>query len=432
MEKKIDKTLINYMIISVIFVLKLVTNHNIFVIINCIFIGICILKEKQERKAKYLFFVVPWSSTFKFSSDGLSFYTLIALIYVLSTILNFIKNKNNKIHIKPIMFLLGMLVILLINNISLDGNSSSILFIIGWILNFIVAYFIVISIENKEDISRYTNSYIISILISGIFVFILSYVPSIKNNLYQYINIFEMNIGGLDVYRFTGLESDPNFYATQLITLIAITLKKLSNKKDYIVFVLLLIIGILTLSKTFILLLALLLLLGVITSTKDIKFKNIVYIFIAGMIIVIACPQIAEVYNTRLTSYDNINDFTTGRYDLWKEYAKEIITNFRTLLIGNGVNASYLYISDLKMNKGAHNSYLYIIYEMGIIGALFYILFFRELYKYLKKKLQIDNRIKFVNFLPLIILLCASFSLDLINMDWMIYLLIIVIINTVT
>ena len=417
MKKKVDKTMVNYIIISVIFILKLVTNNNIFVIINCILIGTCILKETQESKAKYLFFVVPWSSIFKFSSNSFSFYTLVALVYVLTSIYNFTKYKNNKISIKPIIFLMGMVVILLINNISLKGNISSIAFIFGWILNFIVVYFIVISIKNNEEIKNYTNSYILSILISGISVFILSYIPSVKNNLYEYINVFEMNIGGIKAYRFTGLESDPNFYATQIITLLAITLNRLSSKKDYVFFVLLVIIGILTL----------LLLLGCVAS--EIKFRNVIYFLIVALIIVTIFPQIVEIYSERLTGYDNINDFTTGRYDLWKEYATAISTDLKTIFMGNGVNANNLYISYLKINKGAHNSYLYIIYEMGIIGTGFYILFFKELFKNLKNKLKIDKRLKLINFLPLIILLCASFSLDLINMDWMIYLLILVSIN---
>lgn len=67
-----------------------------------------------------------------------------------------------------------------------------------------------------------------------------------------------------------------------------------------------------------------------------------------------------------------------GRLELWKRYIKDIVSSPKKLLFGNGISADIL-------GTSPHNSYFFIVYQLGIIGTLITFLIFYLIYKKLLK-----------------------------------------------
>lgn len=61
----------------------------------------------------------------------------------------------------------------------------------------------------------------------------------------------------------------------------------------------------------------------------------------------------------RMTS----GDFSTGRFELWRTYSEYIFNNPITLLLGEGLGATYFQAA------APHNTYLEIIYLLGLVGG---------------------------------------------------------------
>lgn len=67
-----------------------------------------------------------------------------------------------------------------------------------------------------------------------------------------------------------------------------------------------------------------------------------------------------------------------GRLELWKRYIKEIVSSPKNIIFGSGISADIL-------GTSPHNSYLFIVYQLGIIGTLITFLIFYLIYKKLLK-----------------------------------------------
>ena len=69
----------------------------------------------------------------------------------------------------------------------------------------------------------------------------------------------------------------------------------------------------------------------------------------------------------RLFSADDFNSLTTGRFNLWQSYIEYFSLHIDKLIFGGGLGAPLL------DDKAAHNTYIELIYNYGIIGIALFI-----------------------------------------------------------
>lgn len=171
--------------------------------------------------------------------------------------------------------------------------------------------------------------------------------------------------------RFTGLYYDPNYYSIGVITAVFLCLtlffRKEGNRALLLTIIVILIsFGFTTYSKMF--LLAILMVMLIFTLQKLKKIKHIIWTLIFVLIICGAFYTWAqnsgymEVMQERLTG----DDISTGRFDIWEGYISYIFSSMKSLFFGIGLGGDYY------MGKGPHNSYIEIIYFLGIIGTVIF------------------------------------------------------------
>ena len=215
------------------------------------------------------------------------------------------------------------------------------------------------------------------------------------------------------VNRFSGLQGNPNYFTVDIIMAlsgIAILLFRENNRLPYIIlFIVLTVIGFLSLSKSFLIswvVLIFFMALYIIKSHKQ-RVRRLIFIMLAtiGLIYFVAAEQINE-YIIRFTeTIDDMSDFTTGRTDIWRGYITTIWNNLKILFVGNGINGS------LVNGRGVHNTYLEAIYSLGILGTSLFLLVLCICFKFNTK---ISEK---VQFLPLIILLIRFLAIGLLAFD---------------
>ncbi len=211
-----------------------------------------------------------------------------------------------------------------------------------------------------------------------------------------------------DTLRFAGVSYDPNFYT--LLTMIAFMLLffgGIAQKHKLLVgigTIVALVTGVITYSKSFYITFALLMVVYLFSNHKKIV-KRVGYVFIAILVgFIFFSEQIINLLEpiiVRFTGGKSMNDFTTGRVDLWTLYWNDIFKTLESFFIGNG-------IQDFGQ-AAAHNTYLELLYKFGIFGVLFDLLLLNVCVKSIPKS---TSRSLIVKFGILTIFLALLFALS--------------------
>lgn len=140
-------------------------------------------------------------------------------------------------------------------------------------------------------------------------------------------------------------------------------------------FVALLVIGLSTFSKTFLILASVICLTLFIWSIKN-KEQTVFFTFSCtigfALIFLLLSSTIRNVLFDRfMNNFENCKSFgdfvnlvTTGRLGLWKGYLKEIGSSPINLLFGKGLGAGIVGI------ESSHNMYITLVYQLGIVGTI--------------------------------------------------------------
>ena len=322
-----------------------------------------------------LMFFLPFAPLLKIYYGTISFFTLALLcVYVISA---FFGSKGQDVrHFIPALLItaLSMLVKLAYNE---SFSNSYFLFIV----TLLFLPFIKNEILKKYDFLSLTLFFVLGITIAAITSQFLIYFPSIM----QFIN----RIDFYDSVRLAGYYGDPNFYSAHISAALAgtlILLLKSGSKKRIVALVVMVLVllycGLLSISKSFLLISVCLFLLWIskLLFTKgkiSLKF-SIVSMAIVAAIFLLSSTIFTDSVNLILSRFSNDNslsDFTTKRTDIWLNYFKHFIDNPAIFLFGHG------YSSVLVYEKAAHNTLIQLIFQFGIVGFSFYVLWLLFLLK---------------------------------------------------
>ena len=310
-----------------------------------------------------LLFFLPWAQLLKMNPTSFSFYTFGLVLICGINLLK--KTRFRKYHI---IIASALLAVTLFSKM-LDASGLSFDYIAFLML---VLLFPVVKDEwnaHQYDFYRLVFFFSASVILAAL----CAQEFATYSNIARYIRVDAY----LTVTRLSGFYSDPNFYTAQITAalggaLVAI-LKETSKRRTTCLAVFLLMLlycGLLSGSKSFIVIVTLLLVLWIIEVIKMrgrlmLKIGLLIGSLVAIVLIATATflSSLVDVFVTRLSASDNWSEFTTGRVDIWATYLEELLSNEKLLLLGKG-------FSNINLNnRASHNTIIQCVYQFGLIGV---------------------------------------------------------------
>ncbi|KQL17972.1 O-antigen ligase family protein [Cytobacillus solani] len=419
-----------FLSVACVFILSLghaVNSKMLILMAIALFMGMTFFMDKRYFLPIMLFFL-PWSPVLKFSPGTHSFYSMIVpCLFMLVILEYFIKNKKYKLKFIfiPLFLSAYTLTIKLVNGI-IPGNSH---FFFILLIIFIPMYMH----KYKDEINFETCVLFITTgVLSACFASkILMTLP----HMVGYINVYTWKRMGLT--RLSGFYGDANFYSVHILVAIACLLLTLKNtKKTISIMVQLLSIialiyfGMLSVSKMFILCLVLMggiWLFCFLIVRQSVMYKLKFLLFSVVILIAFFSSSLfTEQLNQYLIRFSMVSDaqsLTTGRSELVNMYIEYFMGNLNTLFFGMGLSPVYV------NGYSSHNTIIQMIYQLGILGSILMIGWWRMVYKGLSNKIKLS----FVNSMYLLMIGVAYFlpwlSLEMLYFDEFFYITILVFIS---
>lgn len=310
-----------------------------------------------------ILFFLPFAPLLKFRPGTISFFTIaLLLVYGIYTVTG--SRRVKVLHLIPALLLVVMTLIVK-TAYGHDLDNSYVLFAITLML----VPFITRELDEGYDFYWLTVCFALGICLAAITAQYLTVFPTIS----RYIDV-NVNLG---FARRSGYNGDPNFYSAHITTALSgILVLLLSETKRSKLFVLaalaclLLYCGLMSVSKSFLLISVCLLLLWVLTlllqrGKVSVKVTLIVTLVVAGGFL-LSSTVFTDMLNTifsRFSQDANLSDFTTGRTEVWARYIQAMLEDVRLLLFGQG------YSDVIIGEKPAHNTLLEGLFQLGLIGC---------------------------------------------------------------
>lgn len=290
-------------------------------------------------------------------------------------------------YVKLNMSILFILSIALIESIHVfrninNGAGESVIILLGFILCLAPFSFI-------NSISNYFNK------VKTIELFFLGYMSfTVITFIKYYINFGTLNIFN-NVQRFGFVENpkeadsgsliiNPNtigIYSALIITIILVLIyfKILKiNVKSIFIFSFSMLIGLMTLSRTFLLMLTVVLVIYILISIRKrniIALSGIIVAFFAIIINFLLNPQLLEMLKKRLFESDDISG---SRFSIYEEYLKIIFSNDWLFTFGIGMQDYLVKIGRFNalIDQATHNVVLEVLTIWGVLGLVLVVCLF--------------------------------------------------------
>jgi O-antigen ligase len=399
----------------------------------------------NQKKLRYLFLFIMLELVFYLGAYYNSFFSYVGLLLImLFSVIMTIEDSfylllfllpNRRLIVLPLIniSLLNIIIFISLFKLIRRNNFKIPIFIVNILM---VLYFFIIS----RSFFTFKISLLDFLLISRYMILILFIIlyskyanknSNYKNYIYFFVSgtvmlfILELLIDYKTLFSFNGrlfvnsIYNNPNFignnlsFAISILLVILLKNKKFKIKNIIIVFILI-IFGLATQSRAFILSFIFsifyVIFFGLLYKNKFIK-KNSIYLFltsILGLLVLFSFDFFREFIFLALDRIFNPRggDISNGRFELWKEYIKVMIDNLNYLFLGVGSN-SY---KKLGIENVAHNAYIEMVVNYGIIGFSIIIYVFNWFWKRLARVLLYNGHesIKYIGYLPLLIIIINS------------------------
>lgn len=318
---------------------------------------IAVVVLSEEDSICLLMFLMPFASIFKASPTSQSFFTYLLLFYVLWCL--FKKRRINASFLRHFVFLLVFLVSQML-------ISVNILRTVKFVANILFIYYVVNGNTHKDN-KRIYLYYILGIIMSSA-VAAFGLIPDLS----KYVEIKALSQYYDNLVRFTGLYGDPNYYSINVIISLCLTVilyhkKQLGTVLTLLFAAALVTFAIMTYSKSAFLMLLLPLLLLLYSQVRKRKYFVFALLFLAAIIL------LSRVLARRIDAFDvvlsrlfgdNGGSLTTGRDTIWENYIGYFSKSWWTVIVGGGFNAA------LVNEHAAHNTYIDLIYYLGLVGTI--------------------------------------------------------------
>jgi len=309
-----------------------------------------------------ILFFLPFAPLLKFRPGTISFFTIaLLLIYCIYAVTG--SRRVKVLHLIPAL-LLVVLTLVVKTAYGYELDNSYILFAVTLML----VPFITRELDAGYDFYWLTICFALGICLAAVTAQYLTVFPTIS----RYIDVNT----SLGMIRRSGYNGDPNFYSSHITAVLSgILVLLLHNDKRNKLFVLvplaclLLYCGLMSVSKSFVLVSACLLLLWVMAlllqrGRVSVKVTLVVTLLVAGLFLLSSTvfTDLLNVVFSRFSQDNNLSDLTTGRTDVWGHYVTAMLEDARLLFFGQG------YTDVILGEKPTHNTLLEIVFQLGLIG----------------------------------------------------------------
>ena len=341
-------------------------------------------------------FSVSFANIFKTSPSAQSLFTYIILGYVAYQMLMGRCCSSN--FWVPFILLIGFLCAQFL-------MSVHILMTIKFVVNFLFIYFALYDALGQEK--GIFLGYIGGVICSSAAAWL-----GLVNHLDRYFDFDYVLTDTVSKTRFSGFYSDCNYYAVNLIIALCLVVilfhrKELKPVTAALSSLTLFFFAIMTYSKSA--LIMLLIPVAMFLYCNNISGRYALQMAcVAGLVFFVIYAISGKIgflstVMSRIQNADNLNQLTTGRFDLWKKYINSFSKSFFRLLMGNGFGAK------LVGGKGAHNTYIDFLYYLGIAGTFLVVHLLRVTSTELNRR---KRRRNFLNYSILIVILIMYFFLS--------------------
>lgn len=315
-----------------------------------------------------ILFFLPFAPLLKFRPGTISFFTIaLLLVYGIYTVTG--SRQVRVWHLIPAL-LLVVLTLVVKTAYGYELDNSYILFAITLLL----VPFLTRELDGGCDFYWLTVCFALGICLAALTAQYLTVFPTIS----RYIDV-NTNLG---MIRRSGYYGDPNFYSSHITAAlggILVLLLKNDRRNKLFVMVplacLLLYCGLMSVSKSFLLISACLLLLWVAAlllqrGKLSVKVTLIVTLVVAGVFLLSSTvfTDLLDMMFSRFGQDNNLSEFTTGRTEVWSRYVTAMFEDVRLLLFGQG------YTDVILGEKPTHNTLLECVFQLGLIGFVLLVL----------------------------------------------------------
>lgn len=344
---------------------------------------------KKYEVLRLLIVLVPNQRLISFQINGTTLLNL-AILYLFFTTI-----KEYKLHLlltKKIYVILSLIVYGIIL-VPFNQSFSEFILIIKILITTIVLMVLFYE-TNKEELQKLIYYFVIGCVLTGA------------------ISLFEYSSNFQNAIRFSGGEfNEPNYIGTLYSLSIAFLIylrhiNYMSVKKFWLLFPMLTIFGIITLSRSFVLSFFIIVIISSLKYVKGLRFQILLSLIISGIILSIDYLKSNVIISFLVERIVNPKDgdLSNGRLDLWIGYLESLTSSLKNLFFGIGNNS----MEKLKFDQVAHNFLIEDLLNFGIIGVILIYYFLTDVYKSFPKK---NGQISILKILPLLIFLLNSSTL---------------------
>lgn len=395
-----SKTDIVKLIIFTVLTIVGIAYNNLILFVAMLYIIYCMLAGNLEMNFYYGLFLI--SNIRIFDSLGVTFCVNILLAIPL---IKYLITYKFRVSAFALCSTLLMFIIEFVHIFALD-NFDNLVSAISCFISML--YCLLVTTNTDIDIKPGTMW---KYLVAGIFTSSLVYLvtnPSFTANIINNV---------IKGYRFSAFASDPNYFSLYICIALALVFTKSRYiLSDYIVLIILMVLGLLTASKMCMLVMVATIMIGFIRALLRVGNTSQRRFLIAGLGVLLICimafnNELFLLVNNFLQRAGllgnsfNMSEFTTGRFDILKEYVDILSTNNVALFLGYGMQY-HLYLHGAG-GYGAHNTYLDIVLSWGIIGTIILFVIFL-----IWKNKVVNATSGVIRYLPLIILVIIFCSLS--------------------
>lgn len=360
------------LLVIVLLVASYIVNVPILTLATFLLACSLVVFSKFEMSIYHLAFFTSFASIFMYNGKHM-FFVMVAL-FIFKAFL------ESRVSSKTCIF---YILLLAYSAVFCDFHGEfSFAKVIGIVLLFAIP--VIANFSDRIDCNAFMQHYIWGFVISTMLGFFVKYIPSMYR-------LFDVDIMWTENYqplvRFFGVSYDANFYALSNYVVLAYLLLAFEKTSFFrgLLSLALLISGILTISKSYFLVVGMIFIIYVLRRLSS--FKHIVaFAFIAvvgSMLFSIVSDKLGynaiELITSRFTKGDGLAALTTGRSEIWKEYIDLFkASKPQNVLFGFGFNAT--------ASRAAHNTVLEFLFHYGFVGIMLWGSYFVYCFNLFRKK----------------------------------------------
>lgn len=360
-----------------------------------------IIFSDSNKILQLLAYVGVFAPIFKTSPDGFAFINIILLISMAKLVV--LSDDGFSITYRQGIWMTVLLAVAIASVKYFDFDD---------VLLLAVSIILMICLLRKPENIDYHSVLVffsLGIIVASFLGFFMESVP----NLGKYVHYGQIRVIKAEdlVSRFGGLQGNPNHYTIDvsiaLGALLAYNMGIKFKKFDVILMGVLLIFGLMSVSKSFVISVAIMVIFVILfQKNKSLNKKIFTFLTISSaLFIVYLFVKDTVFFDAILKRFQNdsgatLATITTGRTDIWKMYFDVFKEDIKIFLIGAGIS-----VPDYR-GIATHNFFIEILYHIGFLGTFCYFKAIKSTMPPLTEKPK--NKLCYIVWLVLLVRMMAA------------------------